>query len=210
MPAHAGSCATAGVLGTAVGVMGTLQAHLVLSMLLGLQASAAVQAGRSDQLAPASNAGPVAASPATAIFGTPTTASSRTQAIASSGTPTTAGSHIQATARLLTLDFRTLRIGGFSFASAPEPNGPVFRFIAPESVNSTDITIDLRSSQEAPILAFPSSLRMTANDIDHLTIDNSPGQRIVLCCRSGVRAWRAASTLRARGATNLALIALGD
>ena len=37
MPRQAGSCSTAGVLGTAVGVIGTLQAHLVLSLLLGLE-----------------------------------------------------------------------------------------------------------------------------------------------------------------------------
>jgi len=34
MPRAAGSCAEAGVLGTAVGVMGTLQAHLALALLL--------------------------------------------------------------------------------------------------------------------------------------------------------------------------------
>src|SRR6185437_15986105 len=37
MPRQAGSCATAGVLGTAVGVMGTLQAHMVLSSVLDLK-----------------------------------------------------------------------------------------------------------------------------------------------------------------------------
>ena len=37
MPRQAGSCATAGVLGTAVGVMGVLQAQMVLAVLLQLQ-----------------------------------------------------------------------------------------------------------------------------------------------------------------------------
>ena len=39
LPRQAGSCAESGVLGTAVGVMGTLQAHLTLALLLGLEPS---------------------------------------------------------------------------------------------------------------------------------------------------------------------------
>jgi molybdopterin/thiamine biosynthesis adenylyltransferase len=39
MPRQAGSCAQSGVLGTAVGVMGTLQAHTVLALLLDLKPS---------------------------------------------------------------------------------------------------------------------------------------------------------------------------
>src|SRR5712671_2650178 len=64
MPRAAGSCAEAGVLGTAVGVMGTLQAHLALAVLLKWQ-------------------------------------------------PTPLG-------RLISVDFRTLHLGGFSFAGARE------------------------------------------------------------------------------------------
>jgi len=33
---------------------------------------------------------------------------------------------------------------------------------------------------------------------------------VVLCCRSGIRAWRAAQALRRSGHADLALIALGD
>jgi molybdopterin/thiamine biosynthesis adenylyltransferase/rhodanese-related sulfurtransferase len=155
LPAHAGSCATAGVLGTAVGVMGTMQAHLVLSLLLGIQPASAV-------------------------------------------------------ARLLTFDFRTLRIGGFSFAAAREPEEPMLRFIAPSEVMPADLTVDLRSSAEAPTPAFPSSLRMQGEDVEQLAGGTAASRRIVLCCRSGVRAWRAAARLRSQGMTNLALIALGD
>ena len=152
IPARAGSCATAGVLGTAVGVMGTLQAHLTLSRVLGLE-------------------------------------------------PAVAG-------RLVTFDFRTLRMGGFSFASAREPTEHFARFIASEDVTAADLTVDLRGIDEAPTPAFASSLRIAVDDIER--IGARPSQRIVLCCRSGVRAWRAATTLRARGFDNLALIALGD
>jgi molybdopterin/thiamine biosynthesis adenylyltransferase len=154
IPAQIGSCATAGVLGTAVGVMGTLQAHLALSMVLGLE-------------------------------------------------PTAAG-------RLITFDFRTLRSGGFSFASAREPAAPAPPFIASSQVTAGDLTVDLRGVDEAPVPAFPSSLRIAPDSVDQLADTAAPSQRVVLCCRSGIRAWRAATKLRARGVTNLALIALGD
>ncbi|MGA9369122.1 MAG: HesA/MoeB/ThiF family protein, partial [Steroidobacteraceae bacterium] len=83
MPRQAGSCAQSGVLGTAVGVIGTLQAHLTLSMLLDLK-------------------------------------------------PTVLG-------QLVSVDFRTLRFSGFSFASAREPAPPALRFIAPEEVRAGDL-----------------------------------------------------------------------
>src|SRR5215469_4520771 len=75
MPRQAGSCAESGVLGTAVGVMGTLQAHLALALLLEWQPSALGQ--------------------------------------------------------LISVDFRSLHVGGFSFRNAPEPEGSALAFIAP-------------------------------------------------------------------------------
>ncbi len=155
MPRQAGSCATAGVLGTAVGVMGTLQAHMVISLLLELQP---------------------------AVLG-----------------------------QLVTVDFRTLRFGGFSFAGAREPSGAVLPFIAADQVDSTDLVIDLRSLAEAPVSPIAAALRI---DVD--AVEGSAGRelpaapRIVLCCRTGVRAWRAARALQKQGRANLALIAFGE
>lgn len=155
MPRQAGSCATAGVLGTAVGVMGTLQAQMVLSVLLGFD-------------------------------------------------PPVLG-------QLVTVDFRTLRFGGFSFSGAREPSGASVPFIAVDQVDTTDVVIDLRSLSEAPTSPIPSALR-----IDVATVEGDagtilpPAHRIVLCCRTGIRAWRAARALQKRGHTNLALIAFGD
>ena len=165
MPRQAGSCATAGVLGTAVGVMGTLQAQMVLSALIGLDPP---------------------------VFG-----------------------------QLVTVDFRSLRFGGFSFSDAREPAGAVVPFIAVDQVDSTDVVIDLRSLTEAPTSPIPSALRIDVAGVEADTgntlrpagtaiqgDDRAP--RIVLCCRTGIRAWRAARALQKRGHTNLALIAFGD
>jgi sulfur-carrier protein adenylyltransferase/sulfurtransferase len=153
MPRQAGSCATAGVLGTAVGVMGSLQAHMVLSLLLGLE-------------------------------------------------PAVSG-------QLVTVDFRTLRFGGFSFAGAAEPTGVAVPFIAVDQVDDSDVVVDLRSLSEAPVSAIKAALRIDVDGIEAgAKVPSAP--RIVLCCRTGIRAWRAAKALQKRGHSNLALIAFGD
>src|SRR6266513_3147695 len=139
MPRAAGSCAEAGVLGTAVGVMGTLQAHLALAVLLKCQ-------------------------------------------------PTPLG-------RLISVDFRTLHLGGFSFADAREPAGTAIAFIAPAEVSVADLVIDLRSLAEAPVSQFPSAMRIGVEALEQARMSFPAERRIVLCCRTGVRAWRAARAL---------------
>jgi len=153
LPPAAGSCAESGVLGTAVGLLGTLQAQLVLSLLLGLE-------------------------------------------------PTVLG-------RLVSVDVRTLRFGGFSFAGAAEPAGVPLAFIAPEEVGRSDLVIDLRASTEAPASPFAAALRISVDALERAEHRLPLEPRIVLCCRTGVRAWRAARALEAQGHRNLALIAFG-
>jgi molybdopterin/thiamine biosynthesis adenylyltransferase/rhodanese-related sulfurtransferase len=155
MPRQAGSCARSGVLGTAVGMMGILQAHMVLALLLELRPS---------------------------VLG-----------------------------RLVTVDCRSLRFGGFSFAAAHEPAGTaVLSFIAPADVSRTDIVIDLRSLTEAPVSPFASALRIGVDEVESEPPHFPPEHRIVLCCRTGVRAWRAARALQRQGHANVALIAVGE
>lgn len=154
MPPQAGTCATAGVLGTAVGVVGSLQAHLVLQLVLGAEPS---------------------------LLG-----------------------------RIVTVDFRTLAFGGFSFAGAPEPAKAALTFIDVADVRADDHVVDLRGIDEAPVPVSPNAERIGVGEIERLA-DRDPGdRRIVLCCRSGLRAWRAARTLQGRGLRDLALVALGD
>jgi len=154
MPRQAGSCAQSGVLGTAVGVTGTLQAHLTLAILLPLAPS---------------------------VLG-----------------------------QLVSVDFRTLRFSGFSFATAREPPAPALRFIAAEEVRESDLVVDLRSLTEAPTSPFKHALRVGVEEVERAGLPHASASRVVLCCRSGIRAWRAAQALRLAGHADLALIALGD
>lgn len=153
MPRRAGSCAQSGVLGTAVGVMGTLQAHMVLALLLGFQPSPIGQ--------------------------------------------------------LVTVDFCTLRFGGFSFAAAQEPFGALLTFISADQVDDADIVVDLRSLSEAPVSPFDAALRIDIDAVEDAGRRWPIERRVVLCCRTGVRAWRAARALQRQGHANVALIALG-
>ena len=154
LPRTAGSCTEAGVLGTAVGVMGTLQAHLTLAQLLEWQ-------------------------------------------------PSVSG-------RLISIDFRTLQFGGFAFANAAEPEGAALPFIAPADVSDADTVIDLRSLAETPVSPFPHALRLPLDVLEKQGLGQPAAGRVVLCCRSGLRAWRGARALQRRGVQNLALIALGE
>ena len=153
LPPSAGSCAASGVLGTAVAVIGTLQAHFTLAILLGWEP---------------------------AVLG-----------------------------RLLHVDFRSLHFGGFSFTGARASSALSLPFIAPTQVAGSDIVIDLRGIDEAPQSPFPRALRLGVEALESAEHHFPPEPRIVLCCRSGVRAWRAARALEAQGHRNLALIALG-
>jgi molybdopterin/thiamine biosynthesis adenylyltransferase/rhodanese-related sulfurtransferase len=153
LPRQAGSCAESGVLGSAVGVLGTLQAHLTLALLLALE-------------------------------------------------PTVLG-------RLISIDFRTLHVGGFSFIGAVEP-ADALTFISPGDVGTSDLVIDLRGLAEAPVSPFASARRFGVEALEKGEHALPRGPRIVLCCRTGVRAWRAGRALGAQGHRNVALIALGE
>ena len=154
MPRTVGSCAASGVLGSAVGVIGTLQAHLALALILDFRPS---------------------------VLG-----------------------------RLVSVDFRTLHVGGFSFAAAPEPSEAPLTFIAPAEVGAADVVIDLRSLAETPVSPFPGAVRVGVEALEKAQLSFPHEPRIVLCCRTGVRAWRAARALQSQGHTKVALLAMGE
>ena len=112
--------------------------------------------------------------------------------------------------RLISVDFRTLHVGGFCFNAAPEPSEAPLAFIAPDEVGAADVVIDLRSLAETPVSPFPGALRAGVEALEKAQLSFPREPRIVLCCRTGVRAWRAARALQSQGHANLALLAMGE
>ena len=154
MPQHVGACAQDGVLGTAVGVIGALQAQITLSTILNLQPSVSGQ--------------------------------------------------------LISVNFHGLRFGGFRFLGAPEPAASArLCFIAPSDVGAADVVVDLRTFAETSARPFAATLNATVDTIADAQHQLPRNARVVLCCRSGVRAWRAARVLQKHGYKDLALVALG-
>ncbi|MFT3689002.1 HesA/MoeB/ThiF family protein [Paenirhodobacter sp.] len=105
--------------------------------------------------------------------------------------------------RLISYDGAAHRFGGFAFTGAPEPTRAP-RFVAPSQLTPQDLIIDLRGADEAPL--FPRARRCA----DVTTLHPAAGQRVALCCRSGMRAFTAAETLAATWPGEIALVALGD
>jgi len=146
-PDSAATCATAGVMGPAVGMVGALQAQMAMHWLLGLE-------------------------------------------------PSPMG-------RMVTVDLADFRFGGFSFNGESEPDGAI-PFIDASLLTPADRVIELRDAAEAPVLAAPQAARWTMEQLADLPRADC---RTVLCCSTGLRAWRGAEMLAGKGFQNLALIA---
>lgn len=151
LPARAATCATAGVMGPAVGMIGALQAQLALKVLLGHQPSPCGQ--------------------------------------------------------LFSFRLEDLHVSSFRFDGAEEPE-TALPFVAASQITPQDVVVELRPEEEAPRMAVPQAQRIAPADL--AAADLPHGRRIVLCCRSGLRAWGAAATLQQAGHRSLALLAAGD
>ncbi|KZC39744.1 MULTISPECIES: ThiF family adenylyltransferase [Rhodanobacter] len=147
-PATAGDCASAGVLGPVVAMIGALQAQLVLALLLDL---------------PSPPRG-----------------------------------------RLFRWDGRDF--ASFDFRDAPEPQ-TAWPLLDPVQLAADDVVVDLRGLDEAPQSPVPRALRATNETLPALWPQLAAAPRVVLACRSGLRAARAAAWLQSQGCTRLALIA---
>lgn len=111
--------------------------------------------------------------------------------------------------RVITFDARSWRFGGFRFGGATEPADPLLRFIGPGEISHDDFVVDLRGEEEAPDLAVPHALRAHVDTLARLS-EPRKGQRVVMCCRTGMRAWRAARIMQERWPVEIVIAALGD
>lgn len=147
LPTRGASCATAGVLGPVVGMIGALMAQMALALAAGLE-------------------------------------------------PSPLG-------RLVSWDAAAWRMGGFRFDRAPEP-AEALPFIAAGQIAPDDLVIDLRTEARP----LPRARHMPPEAIAHLDPGTAP--RVVLACRTGLRAHNAGRALRDRWPGRIALLALTD
>ncbi|MCV2878452.1 ThiF family adenylyltransferase [Sedimentimonas flavescens] len=108
--------------------------------------------------------------------------------------------------QLLHLDLANWRISAMRFDGAPEP-ATRYPFISPTQIDPADLVIDLRPEAEATQPAHPSARRVAPAELSALSAPAE--QRLVLCCRSGLRAMRAARKLTDMGHRSIALLAVG-
>jgi molybdopterin/thiamine biosynthesis adenylyltransferase len=108
---------------------------------------------------------------------------------------------------LIRYDMAGFRSASFRFDTAPEPDSPPHRFIAVTDLRPDDFTVELRDMDEAPVPFTPHAQRMRVEDFGPAGPRPAHGQRAVLACRSGLRAWRAADRLRSRWSGEIALLA---
>jgi len=111
--------------------------------------------------------------------------------------------------QLVTFDLHDLRLGGFRFDGASEPDAPL-TFIAPQAITANDFVVDLRGTDEAPTPVTSTARRLSVEDLMATRPTPAAHQRAVLTCRSGLRAWRAARALQSYWSGDITLIAMGD
>lgn len=107
--------------------------------------------------------------------------------------------------QLLRFDAKAWRMGGFRFDGAPEPQRPL-PFIGEASLTDRDQIIDLRSE-----VAHPFDPRARHVPPDAITTIAPPtDRRVVLACRTGLRAVRAGEILKSHWPGDIALLAVTD
>ena len=112
--------------------------------------------------------------------------------------------------QLVSWDAHQMAFSQFDFCHATEPQAAHARapFVSVSQLAQSDVVIDLRAEHEQPPLAWSgvrrTSLDQLAEELRHIAKES----RLVFCCRSGIRAARAAHYAATEGFTNLALMAV--
>lgn len=112
--------------------------------------------------------------------------------------------------QMVSIDFTHYQFRNFRFDHASEPESAPFPFISIASLQEDDILVDLRDEKEAPVSLRPDVWRFQVADFEQKPASLPDDKRIIFCCRSGVRAWRAALLHRRNFDGLIALIAAGD
>ncbi len=109
--------------------------------------------------------------------------------------------------QLMTVDMASFRTGGFRFDGAAEPE-TALGFISATDIRAEDFVVELRGEALVPVTA--SAHRFGVSDFSTIRPAPKDGQRAVLTCRSGLRAWQAACKLQGYWDGEISLIAMGD
>lgn len=105
--------------------------------------------------------------------------------------------------RVTSFDALTLRTASFRFDAAPEPE-TALPFIAADQIGAADLIVDLRTEEPRPFR--PDALHLSAADLLSRPLPDAP--RVVLACRTGLRAHNAGMALRARWGGDVVLHAV--
>ncbi len=95
--------------------------------------------------------------------------------------------------QMVQLDAQAYRFSSFRFDGAPEPEIR-FGFVSPAGLRASDTIVELRGTIEAPEPLHPDALRIAPEDLPG-SLPAGDG-RLVLCCATGLRAWRAAEQIQ--------------
>lgn len=108
--------------------------------------------------------------------------------------------------QLIRYDAGNMRSRHFRFDDAPEPE-TAYGFVDVSEISDDDFVVDLRDKIEAPVPVTPNALRFdVANIATQFPIDTAH-RRVVLCCRSGLRAWQAAEIIHPKWHGEITLVA---
>lgn len=104
-------------------------------------------------------------------------------------------------------DAKSGHFNHFSFRNAVDP-AEFYPFLALSQLEKSDRVIDLRPSDEQPKFSWPGKQAVQLDALQYHAASLPKQGRIILCCKTGLRAARAARLLTQGGFSNLALLAL--